>query len=94
MKFKKEDLYNLVTDDDDVEGMALVGESEIYDTSRWSIIYRAIFSYDGKFYETIYSQGATEHQEESPYEYEPDMIDCDEVVPVTKTIVAYEKVKK
>ena len=93
MKFKKEDLYNLVTDDDDVEGMALICEPEIIDTTRWSVIYRAIFSFDGKLYETHYSCGATEMQDESPYEYEPDEIDCSEVVPVTKTITVYE-VKK
>lgn len=94
MKFKKEDLYNLVTDDDDVEGMTLVGEPEIIDTSRWSVIYRAIFFHDGKYYETNYSCGATEMQDESPYEYEPDEIECSEVVQVTKTITVYEKVKK
>jgi len=30
---------------------------ELYDTSRWSIIYKIIFSDNGKFYETIYMCG-------------------------------------
>jgi len=94
MKFKKDDLYNLVTDNDDVEGMTLVDEPKIIDTSRWSIIYSAIFLHDGKYYETTYSCGATEMQDESPYEYGPDEIECTEVAPVTKTITVYEKVKK
>ena len=93
MKFKKEDLINLVYDDEDVEGMKIVVNSELIDTTRWSHIYRVIFSFDGKFYVTTYSQGATEYQDESAYEYDDDEIECREVVPVTKTIVTYEEKK-
>ncbi|WP_052470549.1 hypothetical protein [Bacillus subtilis] len=38
---------------------------EITDTSRWSIHYRIVFSYRGRFFETFYSKGATENQYES-----------------------------
>lgn len=51
---------------------------EITDTSRWSIHHRIIFSYQGKFYQAYYSEGATEMQDESPWEYE-DEIECVEV---------------
>ena len=51
---------------------------EITDTSRWSIHHRIIFKHEGKFYETYYSEGATEMQDESPWEYE-DEVECDEV---------------
>lgn len=48
------------------------------DTSRWSIYHEIVFEDDGKFYMTTYSEGATEIQDESPWEYE-DNISCSEV---------------
>lgn len=51
---------------------------EITDTSRWSIHHRIIFAYQEKFWETYYSEGATEMQDESPWEYE-DEVECSEV---------------
>lgn len=51
---------------------------EIEDTSRWSVHHRIVFEYDGKFYETYYSEGATEMQDERPWEYDEE-VECDEV---------------
>ncbi len=51
---------------------------EITDTSRWSVHYRIVFPYQGRFFETFYSKGATESQHESPWEFE-DQVDCYEV---------------
>lgn len=53
-------------------------EKSIANTSRWSIHYEAIHKHipSGKFYSFEYSRGATESQEEYPYEYD------DEVTPV------------
>ncbi len=51
---------------------------EIVDTSRWSIHHRIVFDNNGKFYQAYYSEGATECQDESPWEYE-DEIECTEV---------------
>ncbi|WP_342759508.1 hypothetical protein [Kineothrix sedimenti] len=51
---------------------------EIVETSRWSIHHRIVFEDKGKFYQAYYSEGATECQDESPWEYE-DEIDCTEV---------------
>ena len=54
-------------------------EDRIIDTSRWSIIHEIIFKWkDGKFYKTTYSEGATEMQDERPWEYE-DKVTCTEV---------------
>lgn len=50
----------------------------IIDTNRWSVIKEIVFEYEDKFYMTEYSEGATECQDESPWEYE-DEIECVEV---------------
>lgn len=50
----------------------------IIDTTRWSIIHEIVFADKGKFYMTTYSEGATERQDERPWEYE-DEIECEEV---------------
>lgn len=54
-------------------------ENTVVDNSRWSIQHEIIFEYQGKFYCTYYSVGATEQQDESPWEYE-DNVGCTEVV--------------
>ncbi len=89
MKFKRDWLQDLVWDDvDDAEIM----ENEIVDTSRWSIHHAVVFKLkcNEKFYQTHYSVGATENQDENPYEYDPDEIECKEVFPVEKTVIVYE----
>ena len=52
--------------------------NKITDTSRWSIHHYIVFEDEGKFYSTNYSEGATECQDERPWEYD-DEIDCVEV---------------
>jgi hypothetical protein len=84
MKFKKEFLMEF-------EGKTII--DEMVDHSRWSVSHRRIFEFEGKFYETYYSVGATEQQDESPYEYDEDEIDCPEVKPVQKLVTVYEKVE-
>ena len=51
---------------------------KIIDTTRWSIVHEIIFEDNGKFYQTTYSEGATEMQDERPWEYE-DEVECTEV---------------
>jgi len=51
---------------------------KIIDTTRWSIVHEIVFENNGKFYQTTYSEGATEMQDERPWEYE-DEIECIEV---------------
>jgi len=67
-------------------------EENIVEHSRWSVRFVRIFRYQGKFYRTAYSVGATEQQDESPYEYSPDEVECPEVVPVKKLITVYEPI--
>lgn len=97
MKFSKDILRSIVWDDleGDVteEQLALfeVVENEQVDTSRWSIIYNLVFKFDDKYYRTSYSVGATECQDESPFEYDPDEIECEEVVPKETVVTKYVK---
>jgi len=58
-------------------------EDHVIDNSRWSIEHEIIFEYKGKYYRAYYSVGATEMQDERPWEYE-DVIECEEVVKVDK----------
>lgn len=53
-------------------------EDNVIDTSRWSVHHKIVFEDGGKYYQTYYSVGATECQDESPWEYE-DNIECTEV---------------
>ena len=84
MIFKKEFLQEM-------EGETI--QETIIDHSRWSVLYERVFEYEGKFYCTHYSVGATEQQDESPYEYEPDEIECQEVKPVEKLVIVYEVIE-
>ena len=53
-------------------------EDDIINTTRWSIVHEIVFEDKGKFYMTTYSEGATEYQDERPWEYE-DEVKCTEV---------------
>ncbi len=88
MLFKKTDLAALATGEG-AEGFEVISDI-IHDRSRWAIHYRLVFKHDGKFFESIYRVGATENQDESPYEYGNDEIPCKEVRPVEKTVTVYE----
>ena len=106
MKFSKEFLQEMTYEDEmdlvsgDFNGFVIESMSvknvqkEVVNTGRWSIIYEQVFSVtkndETKYYKTGWSEGATENQDESPYEYEEDMIEVSEVFPVEKTIVVYE----
>lgn len=81
MKFSKEFLQD--------EGGETVYDKMI-GRSRWSLHYERVFSHEGRLYLTRYSFGATESQDERPYEHEDDEIECVEVFPVEKTVTVYE----
>ena len=53
-------------------------KDDIIDTTRWSIVHEIVFEDKGKFYMTTYSEGATEYQDERPWEDE-DEVKCTEV---------------
>ncbi len=94
MKFDKKFLVELAVEDYD-DTIVEVVKTELVDSSRWSLIYSQVFKMldTGKYYYTHFRIGATENQDERPYEYECDEIECQEVVPVEKTIVDYEAIK-
>lgn len=84
MKFTKRFLQDAMYDDE-----AKV-EDRITGHRRWSVEHTRVFRHDGKFYRTSYSVGATENQDEGPYDYDPDEIECEEVFPREKTVTVYE----
>lgn len=88
MKFKKEDLESLAYKDEP-ENFKII-EDIICGHRRWSVDHSLVFKYKDKFYKTNYSHGATEAQDESPYEHDDNEIECQEVIPIEKTIMTYE----
>ncbi|OAJ75188.1 hypothetical protein AYJ08_05865 [Brevibacillus sp. SKDU10] len=65
---------------------------QIVDQSRWSVYHDIIFKWiDGKYYSTGYSVGATECQDERPWEYESE-VECVEVHQVEKLVKVWEAV--
>ena len=89
MKINKEILQELVWEEE-CEGFSVV-QTRILDTSRWSVIHEMIFTDGEKNYRSSYSVGATEMQDERPYEYDNSEVDVVEVVPVEETIIKYVK---
>jgi hypothetical protein len=77
-----------IVDGDDSNFVTI--EDKIVGTGRWSIEYEIVVQRksDGKYFKDGYRRGATESQDESPYEYlEPNF---KEVFPATKTYIDYE----
>ena len=87
MKFARQFLIDGLDDE-----VATVSK-KITGRRRWVTTYRRVFRHDGKFYETYYDVGSTEQQDQSPYEYEDDEIECAEVFPVERTVTFYESAK-
>lgn len=87
MKFTKELLLEKLNSDDQIL-------NEITGTSRWSIQYRLVFRHEDKLYESHYQTGATENQDESPWEYDGSEIECSEVKRVEKIAIFYERLPK
>ncbi len=87
MKFTKEFLIEELDNYETTVSDVVTGKS------RWSDCHRRVFKHEGKFYQTFYRVGSTEMQDERPYEYDKAEIDCDEVFPIEKVTVVYEKAK-
>lgn len=86
-KFTREFMVGILYDFEDK-----IVKDEITDHSRWSVHHSLIFEHEGKLWETYYSTGATESQDERPWEHE-DEVECDEVEAYEKTITEYRAVK-
>jgi len=67
----------------------IIEENKLVDHTRWSLHYDLIFKHEGKFYSTSYSIGATEHQDERPWEYEKE-VECVEVEKRHKLVESWE----
>ena len=67
-------------------------EDLVVDVARWSILHRITFRYDSKIYQTTYRVGATEYQDEGPWDGE-DEVECTEVVATEKLVTVYETVQ-
>lgn len=89
LKFSPEDARDIVDGwrKDEFE----IISKDIYGTDRWSLRYVIVVKRlsDGKFFKSFYKVGATELQDEGPYEYDDEAI-FKEVFPVEKTIIVYE----
>lgn len=91
-QFEKSLLREIIADD--AEGYSVV-ESNILDTSRWSVYHECVFDRrsDGMMFRTQYSIGATEYQDESPYEYDGDVIEVEVVEPINVVVRKYVPVE-
>lgn len=67
--------------EDNEDWVKLYNTEEITGKSRWSVHVQCVFKHtpSNKFYLFKWSRGATEYQEEKPYEYEKE-VSVDEVV--------------
>jgi hypothetical protein len=87
LKPTKEEAREIIWDDH--EDFIIIKE-EVIGKRRWSVYYQTIVKRksDGLFFATSYSVGATEQQDEMPFEYsEPEFI---QVFKTTKTVTVYE----
>lgn len=89
MDFLKKDLLALIYGEN-VYYLDLIYDKQM-DNDRWSIHHDIVFKHleTGKFYSSSYSVGATEYQDERPWEYAGDVIHCIEVVPVVVSVTKY-----
>lgn len=97
IKINKQLLIDLIGGYSDNTRFEVVDQT-ISDTSRWSIYYDCtiVDKETGKFYDASYKEGATEMQDESPFEYDDTDADgnleLDEVEPYVETIIRYKKI--
>ena len=96
MQLEKELLLSILNEDIDDDSPWSIVENDIIDTCRWSEIYNFTVhdKETNKYYNTTYSCGATECQDEGPWEYEGDLINVTEVEPKEVTVIRYVPVTK
>ena len=89
MKVSKDTLVELAHGGSDPD-WEVVHEEPI-SKSRWSINHTNIIKQlsTNRFFSTHFQRGATEYQEQEPYEYEPEEIELVEFVPVEVTVTKY-----
>lgn len=87
MEFDTEILKELVFGGS-AEGFEVISE-DIVETDRWSILYLMIFKTDNRYFSSYFRRGATEYQDESPYDGEGDKVRCIEVFPTEVKVIKY-----
>ena len=92
MKLTGEEARTIV-EDENTDWHRVVGTREIMGIGRWSIHYTAIFEYAlaGTFYRFDWSVGATESQDERPFEYDKEY-EPQEVTKQEKMMEVWEEV--
>lgn len=94
MKFKTEVLRELISEEELPElGMKIVRTRTI-GHRRWSVDYYLTFSVmdsllNVSYYGVRYSNAATEQQDERPFQYDGDEVECVELEPVEKVVIDY-----
>ena len=69
-------------------------DDQITGHGRWSVNHSRVFEWEGKLYETLYSVGATELQDEAPYQFDSEEVDCYEVVAKEQIAVTYVRLEE
>lgn len=99
MKCNKDFLRDLIWEDSTETAVKI--SDEIVGKSRWSIEHRMVFQItdvgigeEAEFYAVSYRTGATEQQDERPFEYDRDEIECERVYPVEVVVIEYRSAKK
>jgi hypothetical protein len=90
MRFKREEMIELISGGD-VGGVELVSDV-LVGTTRWSNVHQIIFKVLDTYYRAEYCTGATEYQDERPWDGQ-DEVEAEEVRPVPTVVINYEAVK-
>ena len=91
ISFQADVLRDLAYDDAPDEYQVI--ENVLVGHSRWSLQYRMVFMFGDLFFQTHYNKGATEMQDESPYEYDSEMVECLQVRPKLVEVTKYVAVQ-
>jgi hypothetical protein len=72
-------------------GPGVVVSHRLVDHTRWSLVYEIVFKYEARLYRTTYRVGATEMQEEGPWEWS-DKVEAEEVEAYQELVTVYRPV--
>jgi hypothetical protein len=73
----------------------VIVQNEIVDHTRWGIVFDLVFMTkdDERYWYKSYQVGATECQDEGPFDDEGDTVECQEVAPYEVSIIKYRVVE-
>jgi hypothetical protein len=89
-KFPKEELCDLLecSKGEEMDGYTMISD-KIIDNDRWAIRSELTFKYDDKYYIVHYRRGATELQDEYPFDDCGDLVECMEAERHAKPVYYY-----